>query len=266
MEFIRKAYRPLQPAVKTHNREVVYEELYPTSMLNKYVYCFWQLYTPVPLATPFVYRVVSDGCIDIYVNRHTPNESFVMGFCRKCTEFPIGHNFHYVGIRFLPGCFPLLFGIDAQTLSNREQPLTKVLPEVASWLQQAMQPALDWKTVSLRLETHLETLIASARVPDSRFCKALDKIFQNKGVVDVEKDLEVGLSPRQLQRLFNHYLGTTPKAFSNVVRFQHILNSVPSLEALQESRAYFDAGFYDQAHFIRQFKTFYGVTPSQAFG
>ena len=81
----------------------------------------------------------------------------------------------------------------------------------------------------------------------------------------MERELDTGLSARQLRRIFNYYIGTTAKTFSNVVRFQYILNADPSQRRLKNDKLYFDVGFFDQAHFIKNFKTFYGVTPSQAF-
>ncbi len=80
-----------------------------------------------------------------------------------------------------------------------------------------------------------------------------------------ENDLTTGLSPRQLRRIFNFYIGTTAKSFSNVVRFQYILRAKPSAQSLKDNKLYFDVGFFDQAHFIKSFKTYYGVTPSEAF-
>jgi AraC-like DNA-binding protein len=41
--------------------------------------------------------------------------------------------------------------------------------------------------------------------------------------------------------------------------------TTPSKKSLKENKLYFDVGFFDQAHFIKNFKTFYGVTPSEAF-
>ena len=91
---------------------------------------------------------------------------------------------------------------------------------------------------------------------DPRFFKSLRLIFEKKGYLDTELDLDTGLSPRQLRRIFNYYIGTTTKTFSNVVRFQHILNAKPSSESLKDNKLYYDVGFFDQAHFIKNFKTF----------
>ncbi|HYH56944.1 MAG TPA: helix-turn-helix domain-containing protein, partial [Anseongella sp.] len=81
----------------------------------------------------------------------------------------------------------------------------------------------------------------------------------------IEKDLDTGVSPRQLRRLFQYYIGDTAKAFSNVIRFQGILRAETAAKA-ENRRLFYQAGYYDQAHFIKEFRNFYGVPPGQAFG
>ena len=101
---------------------------------------------------------------------------------------------------------------------------------------------------------------------DVRLYGALQLILMKQGVLDVESDLQTGISSRQLRRLFDFYIGDTPKTFSQVVRFQNILRAKPSSQSLRQNKLFFDAGYYDQAHFIKEFKNFYGVTPGKAFG
>jgi AraC-like DNA-binding protein len=84
--------------------------------------------------------------------------------------------------------------------------------------------------------------------------------------VNIQADLDIGLSPRQLRRYFEYYIGDTAKTFSQVVRFQHILNATPSTQSLKQNKIFFDLGYYDQAHFIKEFKKFYGVPPAKALG
>ncbi len=265
-EIIKNYYRPIQPTVKAENEKIVYQESLPDKDIENFVYCFWQLKTQKQLNHPFIYRVVSDGCIDIFFNHNSPSENFVMGFCKKYTEFPIGKTFNYIGVRFLPSAFPVLFGIDAKILSNQSQKLEHILSDFSKWITTEIKPTQSFERVTKQLNKKLIEIITQQNFQyDQRFFSALNLIFKKKGYLDTEKELNTGLSPRQLRRVFNFYIGTTAKRFSNVVRFQHILNAKPSKQSLKENKLYFDIGFYDQAHFIKNFKTFYGVTPSEAF-
>ena len=263
---IREYYKPIQPTVSTTDKEISYQEIRPSKEIEDFIYCFWQLRTQNTLTQDYNYRVVSDGCIDIFYNHKQQAESFIMGFCRKFVQFPIGKDFEYIGIRFLPSAFPYLFGINARTLSNQSQELIKILPDFADWICSEINSADSFASITKILDERITGFLKNQDIIyDHRFLNSLKLIFHKNGYLDIEKDLNQGLSPRQLRRIFNFYIGTTAKSFCNVVRFQHILNARPSKQSLKENKLYFDVGFYDQAHFIKSFKTFYGVTPSEAF-
>jgi len=265
-ENIKEYYKPIQPTVKSDNGEIIYQEISPDKEIENFVYCFWQLKTQKPLNHPFIYRVVSDGCIDIFLDHNQPNLNFVMGFCRKYTEFSIGNTFDYIGIRFLPCAFPILFGVNAKTLSNQSQELKHISIGLSKWISSEIKPLISFENIIKHLNKKLIEIAEKRSFQfDQRFFNSLNLIFQNNGFLDTQKDLNTGLSPRQLRRIFNFHIGTTAKTFSNVVRFQYILNAKPSKQSLKENKLYFDVGFFDQAHFIKNFKTFYGVTPSVAF-
>jgi len=266
LKTIRKYYQPIQPGVVVNNKEISYQEIQPHEEIENFVYCYWQLKTPKPLSNDFSYRVVSDGCIDIFFDHKNPVKSSVMGFYRESTQILIGKQFDYIGIRFLPSAFPILFGINAKILSNQSHELRKILPRLSDWISSEIKASDSFQSITKVLNQKLMRFTKSGNMQyDPRFLNALNLIFQRNGYLDTEKDLNTGLSPRQLRRIFNFHIGTTSKSFSNVVRFQHILNAKPSKQSLKESKIYFDVGFFDQAHFIKSFKTFYGVTPSEAF-
>ncbi len=265
-ENIKEYYLPIQPTVKSDDEEIVYQEISPNKEIEKFVYCFWQLKTQKTLNQPFIYRVVSDGCIDIFFDHHEPEQNFIMGFCRKYTEFSLGNTFDYIGIRFLPCAFPILFGVDAKTLSNQSQKLQYISPDFSTWISSEIMPSQSFRNITKRLNRKLIGISEKQNFQfDQRFFNSLNLIFQKNGFLDTEKDLQTGLSPRHLRRIYNYHIGTTAKTFSNVVRFQHILNAKPSRQSLKENKIYFDVGFFDQAHFIKNFKAFYGVSPSVAF-
>ncbi|RYU93197.1 AraC family transcriptional regulator [Emticicia agri] len=264
---LRQLYMPVQPTVRQAGANVVYQEFLPDERLLAYIYCYWELKTVEPLQEPFQYRVVADGCIDIYFELSTPADAFVMGFCKKYTEFPLGNQFHYVGVRFLPTMFPQLFAIDAAELSNRYLPLAEVIPQTARFIANQLNGLPAQAQIKALFDEYFITTLTKARFDnDNRLYNAIGIILQNSGVLNVETDLDTGISPRQLRRLFTFYIGDTAKTFAKVVRFQNILRAKPSSQSLRKNKLFFDAGYYDQAHFIKEFRNFYGVSPSRAFG
>jgi len=267
LSSIRTSYTPSQPTVRQSGGSVTYVELLPDRRLQPYIYCYWRLKTATALQEPFTYRVVADGCIDIFFELDQPRESFVMGFCKQYTEFELDQLFDYVGVRFLPTMFPQLFRIDASLLSNRSESLGAVIPDTARFIAERFTPDMPSDAIRQLLDGYfLHHVTRITFDPDSRLYGAIATIMQKSGALNVEKDIDSGISPRQLRRLFAYYIGDSAKTFSKVVRFQNILRAKPSTQSLRENKLFYDTGYYDQAHFIKEFKNFYGVTPSRAFG
>lgn len=244
----------------------MYREILPHDSLQPFIYCYWELKTTGVLQEEFNYKVVADGCIDIFFELQKPEENFVMGFCKKYTEFPLGNSFHYVGIRFLPTMFPQFFKVNAADLSNRYEKLDQVIPATAAFITENFYGITGTEQIRTLFDTYFLNLLPRIQFDnDQRLYRAIHIILENSGMVNVEKDLDTGISPRQLRRLFEFYVGDTTKTFSKVVKFQHILRAKPSKQSLQENKLFFD-GYYDQAHFIKEFRNFYGVTPGKVFG
>jgi AraC-like DNA-binding protein len=69
-----------------------------------------------------------------------------------------------------------------------------------------------------------------------------------------------GLSERYIQKLYLSNIGISPSAFTSVIRFNKSLHLVLNTSEPLTTIAY-DCGYYDQAHFIKEFKKFTGITP-----
>ena len=257
----------MQPTVRNVDEHVTYLEFLPDEKLRDYIYCYWQLKTINKLTSQFNYRVVADGCIDIFFEPGNVKETFVMGFCRKYTVFPLEDGFNYIGIRFLPTMFPQIFKVDAGAISNKAEHLSLVVPKVCDFIAGNFTSVESVHQTKLLLDEFLSGWIRNVKFNnDGRLYEAIDIILKNYGTLNVETELQTGISPRQLRRLFHYYIGDSPKTFSKVVRFQNILKAKPSVQSLKKNKLFFDVGYFDQTHFIKEFKNFYGVTPVKAFG
>jgi len=93
---------------------------------------------------------------------------------------------------------------------------------------------------------------------------AVNAIVKSNGRISVKAlERQTGYSKRYLDMLFKNYVGLSPKTLSSVTRFQHFhllwaKNPSPGFYRDEVFRFY-----YDQAHFIREFKRFSGYTPEQ---
>ena len=261
---LRPFFKPLQPTADAA-KDVYYQEILPKGELAKYIYCYWQLKTEAPLEQNFDYRVVTDGCVDIIYEVSKPKDIFIMGFSTSYKSFNLDNTFNYCGVRFFPMAFPILFSVSADTLTNSFRELSIVYPRLGTALNETLIRAMDFKEICAGFQQTIAPYHHQGISFDQRVYEALVAILKHKGNIDIAQDLKTGLSPRQMRRLFKYYVGCAPKIFSKVIRFQQILGAKPSTTSLRNNPIFHDAGYYDQAHFIKEFKKFFGTTPGEAF-
>ena len=71
------------------------------------------------------------------------------------------------------------------------------------------------------------------------------------------------VSVRQLERGFRHVIGTSPKVFARTIRFQEAQRRLMFNPDADLSSLTYECGYFDQAHFIKDFKEFAGKTPTE---
>jgi len=100
--------------------------------------------------------------------------------------------------------------------------------------------------------------------PDKLVLAALALIHSSKGnlrIKELTEQLHISQSP--LEKRFRQAVGASPKKFASIVRLKNIIQQYDTVNSLTELG--YEAGFYDQAHFIKEFKTFTGDTPENFF-
>lgn len=93
---------------------------------------------------------------------------------------------------------------------------------------------------------------------------SVGKIIETSGrITEKEIALDTGYSERYLNKLFNEKMGINPKTFSKMIRFQSAIQNISRDYTLTLTDLAFKLGYYDQAHFIHDFKAFSGMTPKK---
>ena len=73
----------------------------------------------------------------------------------------------------------------------------------------------------------------------------------------------VGYSQKHFIHLFKHHVGVAPKSYLRIMRFQKTLTEIVAAKEIDWRMLALDCGYYDQAHFIGDFKKFSGYTPEE---
>ena len=73
----------------------------------------------------------------------------------------------------------------------------------------------------------------------------------------------VGYSHQQLIKIFKKHAGLTPKKYQRVARFNRVLSDLQQTRDIDWQQVSYDCGFFDQAHFIKEFRHFSGLSPSE---
>lgn len=95
---------------------------------------------------------------------------------------------------------------------------------------------------------------------DKLIVEAVKLIYQSKGTIRIEELNErLFISQSPFEKRFRRVVGTTPKKFASIVRFNTVLDSLGETKTLIE--ICYENNFFDQAHFIKDFKNFTGETP-----
>lgn len=160
---------------------------------------------------------------------------------------------------FAPGGLYQLTGMGQAALADGIFALDDVLPELYASLTQLVETARCTEQLVAGLDRLLLPLLLSRDTPCTPL-SVTNALQQTSGLMSVEAlSLREGYSARHLGRLLHDYLGMGPKQFARLLRVNaavRLLGSGQPLTYLAQ-----ESGFYDQAHFIRDFSRICGVTP-----
>jgi len=122
------------------------------------------------------------------------------------------------------------------------------------------------KTDTARLKVIENFLISrlNRKVKNEPIGIAINLIKQGAGNIKITLLAEkLKMSQCQFEKRFRKIVGASPKKFSSIVRLTKLINAAPN--DYNMTQLGLEAGFSDQAHFIKAFKLYTGITPKQYF-
>lgn len=93
---------------------------------------------------------------------------------------------------------------------------------------------------------------------------AVTEMIDRPDVINIARmNSKIGYSQKHFTEMFRKQVGVTPKSYLKIMRFQKAVRTIDAAKDIDWGSIAFDCGFYDQAHFINDFKHFSGFTPEQ---
>lgn len=166
-------------------------------------------------------------------------------------------------IQFKPGGASRLLGADVSAHTNQVIAAQEILGEELGVLREALLGANSPSDTFTLAETYLEEHCREADGIDGIVAKLVVAIQDNS--MGKLKDLiaDAGYSQKQLIHHMKQRVGLTPKAFQRIVRFNEILPKIMAKQSVTWNTISVECDYFDQSHFIKEFKRFCGYSPKQ---
>jgi AraC-like DNA-binding protein len=253
--------------------DVKYLELDPHSLLHDSVKCFWIHEASFPC--DIERDITPDGCVELIFNfgspyllltTNPPTElptAFIVGFQHTTPPIRLHGTVKVVAARLFAWAALALLQDNVDTRTNAVTPLGPGWAALLERLKSAVSQA-RYEEAAKALE---EFLVQRERLRTShpKLIQTAARLLHDTGgeyrVADLADDCRA--SARQIERGFQRVVGTTPKVFARVLRFdkaQRRLMFDPDADLTELAH---ECGYSDQAHFIKEFKVFTGKTPTQ---
>ena len=224
--------------------------------------------------------ILPDGGMELIINLGDPQALCALDEPQRRTVFrrswisgermapilvdEIGH-VHLVGVRLRAGGGWPFLGIPAREFSGQVIELDSVLGSEINELRDRLG---EKTTDDARFDLLEEWLLTRQGTPPTpAVTYALRVIQQGAHSARIGRMADqIGISHKHLLREFDRCVGLTPKTFARVCAFQQVIQSVGRKAQVEWGDTAAKCGYYDQAHLIREFRAFSGLTPTDYLG
>jgi AraC-like DNA-binding protein len=217
-------------------------------------------------------RVLPDTCVEIFINyTQTPvaiighelhKRSIVTSRMSKPIDVQMRKGSGCLAICFHPGMAYTFFQVPMHALTDATASLSDVWNGMAAEIEDKLARIGDHSARADMVQKYLLQQLVPDKY-DSQVAYCLDLAQRSGGLLPVSKLTEnIGLSQRHLSRKFQQSVGLSPKEYLRVYRFMQSLQHLKS-PGLSLTEVAYKSGYYDQAHFNRDYRTYTGHTPGE---
>lgn len=254
-QYLITPYIP-HPSLKDYIIAYAYTELNTTSLANMDLF-------PCGITTLVVMLSGNTEITSVQTGKNYRDKFYFVGQYSLFTPF-YSTKARAITITFKPFGAHALFGVPQHLSLDQNIEAAAIFPEIKDILPQ-LEDLSEYPQECIRLiDKFFLTKISRKIFADPRINYACDIVAKSKGSTSI-KDLanSVSMSPRSLELHFREKVGMSPKLFSRIIRFSNAVQYIKNSKKIDWQDVSYRFGYFDQNHFIREFKHFFGATPTQ---
>lgn len=255
-----------------------YQKFRPAEILQPYVECYFVWESEEPLLKEFVVESPPSAYPGIVFNYGDPYslqnkkyaklqvpQQFVAGLSTYSFKLFLNGQVGIAGIVFKPAALSTLFDLEGYQFTEERTDLFTVLPYdyVKKYTVQIKQA----KGIKEKVKYMEEFLLHHYKLnkPEPDYIDAAANIIAEKnGMLHVQDLLQQScMSRRTFERHFFRKVGLSPKYFARIRRIGYVANLIAGKKKVNWPAIFYEAEFFDQAHFIKDFEEFTGRAPQQ---
>jgi AraC-like DNA-binding protein len=259
-----------------------YKVFTPSPELQPFIKCFWSLESEIPTPReeePVRQRVVPDGCMEMifHYGDHYQQffedgslvlqpRSFVFGQITRYIEIAPTGVTGIISARFHPEGLTPFLDRDVSALQDKAVALEELFGEKGSAIEKTVLALPGNEQRIQAIESFLLSILEQPQATDNVARSCVEVILQSQGQLAMQELAgKLNLNRRNMERRFISAIGMSPKQLARVVRLQATLKMLEQKKFTSLTSLAYENGYYDQAHFIKDFREFTGMSPKSFY-
>lgn len=233
----------------------------PAEDIGFFVKHYWIIRWDLGDSPPHEQGVIPNPCVNLAIER---GQSGIFAPSTAKTSHVIQGRGNVFGIKFKPAGFYPFLRLPISRMRGEPLGVERLLGVEAEKLEADILPLSDDGEMIRRVERLLRPVLPARDETVVVINEIIDAIATDRELTRVEQVCErAGMNVRKLQRLFDQYVGVAPKWVIQLHRLQNAAEILDHEPKQDWALLALKLGYYDQSHFIRDFKAILGVTPEE---
>ena len=251
----------------------------PSKVLAPYIKRYWAIDNVLEKGETCIQRIVPTGLTELImyftqrpkvltIHKNLSENVALYGHQNDYYDIELTGELSVFSIVFQPQGLMQFFKFPLHEICNQNVPLKHLIGQAGRDLEEKMGEASAFYQRVNIAETCLWNLLKTNNIDFEfqRINHIIELIKQKYGNIHIHQMAsEACLSRKQFERIFTGHIGISPKQYLKIIRFQHAIFQKQIDNSLNMTELSYQSGYFDQSHFINDFKSLSGLTPRQFF-